>query len=109
MEKANQLIRLLVAGCACSPSRCTRESRAQTVNAAQVQQAILSSPGMPARTFISMLLRFGNLATFLRVVSTVYNGSCCYGVPQMEQSNIASIVPPALPGAVSHWLTAATG
>ena len=80
-----------------------QQARSQTVTAAQVQQAVLSSPNA------SPLLQnyagaVGNLAMFESGGRlSVYNGSCCYGVLQMNNSNIASIRPEVTPEVFRTW------
>lgn len=64
------------------------------VTAPQVAAAIAASPNASAQ-LQSYANSIGNLAMFESGGQlSVYNGSCCYGVLQMNNSNIASIRPP---------------
>ena len=79
------------------------EAKAQTVTAAQVQQAILSSPNASSQ-LQSYAGAVGNLAMFESGGRlSVYNGSCCYGVLQMNNANIASIRPSVTPEVFRTW------
>lgn len=103
MKEATQLLRWLLIGLCLLTLLVAHESRAQTVNAAQVQQAILSSPNASSQlqTYAAAV---GNLAMFESGGRlSVYNGSCCYGVLQMNNRNIASIVPPVTPEQFRNW------
>jgi hypothetical protein len=78
-------------------------AHSQIVTAAQVQQAILSSPNASAQ-LQGYAGAVGNLAMFESGGQlSVYNGSCCYGVLQMNNRNIASIVPPVTPAQFRTW------
>ena len=67
------------------------------VTAGQVTAAILASPNASAQ-LQSYANAIGNLAMFESGGQlSVYNGSCCYGVLQMNTRNIATISPPVTP------------
>jgi hypothetical protein len=74
-----------------------------TVTAAQVQQAVLASPN--ASTLLqSYAGAVGSLAMFESGGQlSVYNGTCCYGVLQMNNQNIASIRPKVTPEQFRTW------
>ena len=83
----------------------TQEVRPQTnsVTASQVQQAVLSSPNASA-LLQSYSGAVGNLAMFESGGQlSVYNGTCCYGVLQMNNQNIASIRPKVTPEQFRTW------
>lgn len=67
------------------------------VTAGQVAAAILASPNASAQ-LQGYANAVGNLAMFESGGQlSVYNGSCCYGILQMNTANIASIRPPVTP------------
>lgn len=73
------------------------------VTAQQVQQAILASSTASSQ-LQSYAAAVGSLAMFESGGRlSVYNGSCCYGVLQMNRGNIASISPKVTPEQFRNW------
>lgn len=67
------------------------------ITASQVSAAILASPNASAQ-LQGYATAIGNLAMFESGGRLdVYNGSCCYGILQMNRRNIATISPPVTP------------
>ena len=67
------------------------------VTAGQVSAAILASPNASAQ-LQNYANAIGNLAMFESGGQlSIYNGSCCYGVLQMNRRNIDTISPPVTP------------